>query len=81
MSYSCTQCGKVEVAEEYTRCEPCAAAHKELCAKLDARPKQHTKKVKEELFPIYEIKQGIKVTVWVDRETAMINGIKLPENV
>ena len=75
---SCYKCSKEEVSEEYARCPSCEAEHKKLCAQLDARPKVHEKKVKEELFAFKEVKQGIEVTTWVDRETARINGIKLP---
>ena len=75
----CYRCNQVEVAEEFTRCPPCEAAHKELCAKLDARPKHHEVSLREELFPIKEIKRGIEVTTYIDRNDAAILGIKLPQ--
>ena len=79
MSYKCFKCKIAEVADEYERCQPCEAAHKQLCAELDARPKvAKEKKVKEELFPIKEIKQGIPVTTYISREDAYNMGIKLP---
>ena len=37
--FNCVKCGAVEVLEELTRCESCETQHKEMCAKLDARPK------------------------------------------
>jgi len=37
--FNCVKCGQVEVLEEFTRCEPCEADHKALCAKLDSQPK------------------------------------------
>ena len=76
---NCYKCNQTEVAEEFLRCEPCEADHRKLCAKLDARPKQIIKKVKEELFPIKEMKQGIQVTTWISREDAANMGIKLPQ--
>ena len=79
MSYHCYKCNKEPVSEEFARCVPCEISHKELCAKLDARPKTHEKKVKEELFPIKEMKQGIEVTTYIDREDAANMGIKLPQ--
>ena len=36
-------------------------------------------RIKEKLFPIKEIKQGIEVTTWISREDAANMGIKLPE--
>ena len=73
---SCYKCGKSEVAEEFTRCSPCEAAHKALCAELDARPKNHIKPVKEELMAIKEVKQGILVTTYIDRQDAANMGIQ-----
>jgi len=67
-----------EVAEEFTRCPPCEAKHQELVKELNARPRIKEKKVKEELFPIKEIKGGIEVTTWIDRTDAANMGIKLP---
>ena len=64
--------------EEFSRCAPCEQQHKDLCAQLDARPKNHIKPVKEELFPIKEVKQGILVTTYISREDAANMGIKLP---
>lgn len=77
MAYTCIQCNSAEAQDEYTRCPSCEARHKELCAKLDAKPKQHIEKVREELFPIYEVKQGIKVTTWISREDAANMGIDI----
>ena len=79
MSYQCYKCNQTEVAEEFERCPSCETAHKDLCAKLDAQPKKHIEAVKEELFPIVEMKQGIKVTTYIDREDAANMGIKLPQ--
>ena len=75
----CYQCGKSEVTEEFTRCVPCEVSHKELCAKLDARPKIHEKKVKEKLYSWKEMKQGIEVTNYISYEEAAIMGIRLPQ--
>ena len=74
----CYKCNKVSVENEFERCSACEADHKKLCAELDARPRIKEKKVKEELFPIYEIKGGINVTTYIDREDARNMGIKLP---
>lgn len=79
MSYSCYKCNKIPVENEFDRCPDCEISHKELCAKLDARPKHIEKKVKEELFPIKEVKQGIQITTWISREDAMNMGIKLSQ--
>ena len=79
MTYSCYKCNKVSVEEEFARCEHCEADHKKLCATLDAKPRIREKKVKEELFPIKEIKQGILVTTYIDRTDAKNMGIKLPQ--
>jgi len=67
-----------EVAEEFTRCSTCEASHQELAKELNARPRVKEKKVKEELFPIKEVKGGIQVTTWISREDAFNMGIKLP---
>jgi len=79
MTYTCYRCSKEVVLEEFTRCPLCEISHKELCAKLDARPRAHEKKVKEELFPIREVKQGIQVTTYISREDAANMGIRLPQ--
>ena len=79
MAYNCYKCNSAEVIEEFTRCASCEQQHKDLCAKLDARPKTHIKPVKEELFPVVEVKNGIKVTTWIDRSDAANMGIKLPQ--
>ena len=76
MSYSCYKCNKSEVAEEFERCPSCELSHKELCVKLDARPKVIEKKVKEELMGIKEIKQGINITTYISREDAANMGIQ-----
>ena len=76
----CYRCNQVEVAEEYTRCPPCEAAHRELCAQLDAKPKMAVEKVREELFPVMETKQGIKVITWISREDAANMGIQVDES-
>lgn len=73
----CYKCNSVEVQEEFKRCPACQTSHETLAKQLDAKPRVKEKKIKEELFPIVEMKQGIKVTTWVDRETARINGMKL----
>ena len=80
MTYSCanSKC-KTPVSEEYARCTLCDAEHKKLCASLDAKPRVKEKKVKEELFAIKEVKQGIPITTWISREDARNMGIKLPQ--
>ena len=75
----CYACNTNQVAEEFGRCPSCEASHKELCAKLDSKPKMKEKKVKEELFPIKEMKGGIQVTTWISREDAVNMGIKLSQ--
>ena len=80
MSYQCYKCNSVEVAEEFDRCPSCEISHKELCAKLDARPKvEREKKVREKLYSWKEMKQGIEVTNYITYEEAKIMGIKLPQ--
>ena len=80
MSYTCYRCSKEVVEEEFTRCPPCQQAHKELCAKLDARPKvEVAKKPREKLHSWKEMKQGIEVTNYISRSEAEIMGIKLPQ--
>jgi len=76
----CYKCNSEPVAEEYARCPDCETDHKKLAAELDARPKVHEKKVREDLFPIKEVKQGIEVTTYISREDAHNMGIKLPEH-
>ena len=78
MTNKCYRCNQNDVSEEFQRCPSCEISHKELCAKLDARPRVKNTKIKEELFPIYETKQGIKVTTYIDKNYAMIMGITLP---
>ena len=75
----CYKCNKVAVSEEYARCASCEADHKKLCAELDAKPRTREKPVREKLYPIKEMKQGIQVTTWISREDARNMGIKLPE--
>ena len=67
------------VEEEYQRCLNCETKHKELCAKLDARPRQKVEKVREQLYPIKEVRDGVEKTMWIDKESARIMGVKLPE--
>ncbi|MEK6880165.1 MAG: hypothetical protein AABY22_11175 [Nanoarchaeota archaeon] len=74
----CIQCNRVEIVEEYTRCTSCETEHKRLCAELDAKPKQYEAKVKEKLFPVKKIMQGVEVTTWISREDAALFKIKLP---
>lgn len=73
----CFKCNSVGVQEEFQRCPSCEASHQDLIKKLDSQPKNKEKKIKEELFPIKEMKGGIQITTWVDRETARINGMKI----
>ena len=75
---NCYKCGEKEVQEEFQRCPSCELSHQELVKKLDSKPKTIEKKVKEELFPIKEMKGGILVTTWISREDAANMGIKLP---
>lgn len=79
MTYQCYKCSKVTVEDEFARCELCEVEHKKLCADLDAKPRTKEKKVKEQLFAIKEIKQGIQVTTYIDRNDARNMGIKLPQ--
>ena len=76
---ACYKCNINEVSDEFQRCPPCEQQHKELCATLDARQRVKEKKVREELFPIKEIKGGIQITTWISREDAHNMGIKLPQ--
>jgi len=78
MTYPCFKC-KAPVQEEFTRCSPCEAEHKKLCVSLDAKPRVVEKRVKEKLYPIKEMKQGIQVTTYIDAEDARNMGIKLPQ--
>ena len=80
MSYSCYKCNSVDVEEEFSRCSSCEVAHKELCAKLDTRPKvEREKKVREKLYSWKEVKQGVEVTNYISYEEAKIMGIRLPQ--
>ena len=80
MSYSCYKCNKVPVEDEFGRCFDCEVSHKELCAKLDTRPKvEREKKVREKLYSWKEVKQGVEVTNYISYEEAKIMGIKLPQ--
>ncbi len=74
----CYKCNSVQVAEEYQRCPSCEKSHQELVRQLDARPRVKEKKVREKLYPIKEMKQGIQVTTWIDKSDAINMGIKLP---
>ena len=74
---ACYKCNINEVSEEFTRCPACEASHKELCAKLDAKPRVKEKKVREELFPIKRMRGGIQCTDWISREDAFNMGIKI----
>ena len=76
--FQCYSCSKAEVPEEFARCKDCDMAHKRLCEQLDSRPKNTEKKIKEELFPIKEIKQDVQVTTWMSREDLINNGMKVP---
>lgn len=73
----CYSCKKEEVAEEFDRCLSCKAEHQKLIQELNARPRVKEKKVREELFPIREVKGGIQVTTWIDRNDAHNMGINL----
>ena len=76
----CYKCNQVEVAEEFERCQPCEVSHKELCAKLDARPRvEREKKVREKLYSWKEMKQGVEVTNYISYDEAKIMGIRLPQ--
>ena len=79
MAYQCYRCNQVVVQEEFQRCPSCETAHQRLCEELDARPNNHIKPIREELFPIKEVKQGILVTTWISREDAKNMGIQLPQ--
>ena len=76
-NFSCIQCNKVEVSEEYTRCESCSTSHQQLVKQLDSRPKVIEKKVKEELFSIKRMRGGIECVDWISREDAINMGIKV----
>lgn len=75
---TCYRCNEKEVSEEFQRCDSCEVSHQELAKKLDSKPRVKEKKVREELFPVVEIKGGIKVTTWIDRNDAMAMGVELP---
>lgn len=74
----CYKCQKEPVAEEFQRCPTCEKDHQELCKELDSRPLKQVERVKEELFPIKSVKQGIEVTTFISREDAANMGVKLP---
>ena len=76
---NCYKCNKEPVKEEFERCGECETTHKELALQLDARPKTREIKVKEKLYPIKEVKQGIQVTTWISQEDARNMGIKINE--
>lgn len=78
MSYSCYNCNKVSVENEFERCISCEQNHKELCAKLDARPIVKKEKVREELFAIKSMRGGVEFTDLITRQDAAVLGIKLP---
>ena len=78
-NYSCVQCNKATVSEEYQRCPSCALTHAELCAKLDAAPRVKVEKVREEFFPVKSMKMGVEFTDWYTREEMIRYGIKIPE--
>ena len=73
----CYKCNTESVQEEFQRCPSCEKDHQELCKMLDSKPRVKEKKVKEELFPIKEVKGGIPVTTWISREDAANMGINL----
>ena len=75
--FTCYKCNSVPVSEEFERCPACETSHQQLAKQLDSRPKVVEKKVKEELFPIKVIRQGIKCTDWISREDANVMGIKV----
>ena len=77
MAQMCYKCNAVEVQEEFQFCPPCATSHQELAKQLDSRPRVIEKKVKEELFPIKRMRQGIECTDWISREDAFNMGIKV----
>ena len=79
MNFSCYNCNKVPVENEFERCADCNLSHKELCAKLDAIPRKKIEKVREELFPVKSMKGGVEFTDWYNRQEMAIFGIKLPE--
>ena len=74
----CYKCGESDVQEEFTRCPACEAEHKKLCAELDAKPKAHVEKVKEELIGFKSMRQGVEVTTFMNREEARLLGLKIP---
>ena len=76
MAYSCYKCNKVPVENEFDRCPDCQISHKELCMKLDARPRIQNTKVREELMAIKEVKQGVPVITYIDRQDAANMGIQ-----
>ena len=77
MAQLCYKCNINEVSEEFQFCPSCETSHQQLARQLDSKPKNKEKKVKEQLFPIKEMKQGIQVTTWISREDAYNMGIKV----
>ena len=77
MTYSCYKCNVSPVEEEFTRCPSCETSHQQLARQLDSRPKHIEKKVKEQLFPIKRMRQGIACTDWISREDAFNMGIQV----
>ena len=77
MSFSCFQCNKATVENEFERCPSCKLSHKELCAKLDAVPRKKVEKVREELFEIKSMRRGVEFTDIISRQDAMALGINL----
>ena len=76
----CYKCHNVPVENEFDRCPSCEVSHKELCAKLDARPKQEIeKKPKEKFYSWKEMKQGVVVTNYIAYDEAKNMGIRLPQ--
>lgn len=73
----CYKCKTEQVSEEFQRCPPCEQEHQALAKELDSRPRTKEKKVKEKLYPIKEIKNGIEVTTYIDRSDAVAMGIKV----
>ena len=78
-NFSCVQCNKASVEDEFQRCHSCSLSHAELCAKLDAVPRIKREKVREELFAVKSMKGGVEFTDWYNRQEMAIFGIKLPE--
>lgn len=79
MAFQCYKCKQVSVPEEFTRCPSCETAHKALAQQLDSRPKVIEKKPKEKLYAIKQMKNGVLVTTYIDRNDAFNMGIKVEE--